>query len=528
MRVGKIIRRVNKRVYDKYSFVDYAVTADNLNPLNPTQLESQFSEITQVVQQKVVDAYKSAELDVPSVLFEPDVTPSVLLSAVDDLMNKLKSNPLNNLMNDLGNTPITDLISNLVSEDTGFLNNPLVLDCEGIESTLTNNSSSSSTDGEDEPDDSSESDESEDDTDYDDSDESTEDGIVQITYKNLCDSESRAKYPSELYITEFPIYIAEPEVVPDPPDEDHYYEFEGWFRDSSYNTIIPNNYLLEYPAVDSITLYAKFDLKDTDNPDDSSTGEDELEPLSTNAVDDENDCGQINLSWLKVILIIIIVGKILIQVLVLVYNIMKAVADIAKDAQLCWINPPSLQSLISYVMQRISAVIFQILGMILLKLWSLLDLDCMSSQTMSTLSQINAALSGFIDMMGEIESTALQMSGSDESLKETLNKAIADLTAQMDEQTKAFTDAYASLGDQLKNAGLDIKDTYTNPETYIKAARTYSPEIVQDIEGVMNSIETTKQTLRKTKQSILNLDKSVSGDTETVNAIPKNVEVITF
>ena len=48
---------------------------------------------------------------------------------------------------------------------------------------------------------------------------------------------------------------------------------------------------------------------------------------------------------------------------------MKAAADIAKDAQLCWINPPSLQSLISYVMQRLTAIIFQIVGIILLKLW---------------------------------------------------------------------------------------------------------------------------------------------------------------
>ena len=114
--------------------------------------------------------------------------------------------------------------------------------------------------------------------------------------------------------------------------------------------------------------------------------------------------------------------------------------EVIKEAQLCWINPPMLQSLIGYVMQRLSAIIFQILGLILLKLWAMLNLDCISRNTVNTISQINAALAGITDLLGSLDKLSINFSDSNsanwKTLKETIKKYVTEFCNNQQSELK--------------------------------------------------------------------------------------------
>ncbi len=527
MNEKRVIRRVTKRVYDQYAFVDYAVSTDNLNPLNPTKLESQVTDMTHAIHQKILNAYDKAQVQIPEELFDPDTSPATMLGAIDELLRKTKDNPLRNLMNDLGGsgTPSGALTSVVRSstDDTfnklSFLDNPPKLDCEGVLDTTNSTGQIIGEQPQKDKKDSNKDSEEDSNSNNSEDESSTESsngnitGSVKITYRGIDSNENTQLWPKSFRKSNSPFSIAicVPTVVPNG------LEFRGWYLDSSFSKPVKKN-KLQWTGHD-VTVFAYFDIKD-DTGLDSQTTDDPNIPIQP----DMNDCDLIELSFLKIILVIIIILKILIKVFVLVFNIMKAMADIMKDAQLCWINPPSLQSLISYVMQRLSAIIFQIVGMILLKIWAMLNLDCIGSNTMNTISQINAALSGLMDAFGEIESLALQFGTQSNGLAESVKEMIKNLKSDLQDQKQKLVDAYNITWEDIKNQAKDwagdMEDAFTNPRTYLDLL---PPEQQNKILGVMSQIDSTKETMKRvqtTVERVFGLNSSTK-----VNDVPKNVDV---
>lgn len=524
---NRIVRRVAKRTYDRYSITDYSTFTDNLNPVNPTVLETQFTSMVQSVKARVISAYARANVEVPEELYSPDVSPTTLLNDVDNLINKLKKNPLQDLLGDLDSIDAVAPFASTLDKATDIMDNPLKLDCSGIELTLDNSYTAPAVSA------SNEADDDESNTTVDengntwnnaenanaeanssdsfstDSDSST---VVHITYKGLSENEDMSKYPSILLKKECPMTLQTPTVIP------ANYMFSGWYYDSAYNTPVSGN-ILNWPGKD-ITVYALIDVALMDSEESGSQYNDGLDALDSSS---EDDCDLIELAFLKIILIVIIIIKVLISVLVLVLNIMKAAADIAKDAQLCWINPPSLQSLIAYVTQRLAAVIFQIVGLILLKLWSLLNFDCVTDNTINTMEQINQALAGIIDMFGRIEALSLNFDKEkNNSYWDTIKDTITSLKDQIAQQAKDVWDGVGSLGDQLKAAGQDIADTYTNPATYLAAV---PPEIKNKVLSTVDQYTTTMENVKTLQASMSRLKNKKS---KTQNPTPKGMDIISF
>lgn len=515
---NKVVKRVTRKSYDKYSTVDYSVNTDNLNPVNPTSLENQFSSMVLTVKKRIISAYDRAKVEAPEDLFSADTTPIGLINDVDNLINKLKNNPLQDLYNNFNNLDALAPFVSSTEKADDIMNNPLKLDCSGIELTLLDtkdkildnlqNSSDSS--------DNSNSSVAENDDDIDSRDSDLEDSeytnVIQITYKGLDAAEDMSKYPTVAVESDFPLSLAVPSVLPSSD-----YVFKGWYLDEYYSSAIPNNNL-KWPGKD-ITVYALIDV----NVDDFENTIDTTPTETANTdMDESNDCELIELAFLKIILIVIIVIKTLITVLVLVLNIMKAAADIAKDAQLCWINPPSLQSLISYVMQRLSAVIFQIVGMIFLKLWGMLNLDCISENTTNTIDQINQALAGMTDMLGQIDALAINFNNTrNNDLWKELKETIKNLRDQILDQGSKIWDSIGDIGEQFKAAGEDIADTYTNPATYISAVPA---EIRNKVLSAVDQYTETLNNVKKLKATIVNSKSKNSNQTN--DQTPKGIEIL--
>lgn len=514
------VRRVTKRVYDQYSYSDYDILTDNLNPVNPTQLESQFTEMLHTVQKRIIDAYDKAKVKIPEELFDPDVSPNTLLNDVNSLLNKLKGNPLSDLYGDLGNLDaLVPFISSPDKADS-IGDNPLKLDCSGIETTLkgsTNSASkisglSGSTTGDGSESSGGSGSGSGTGSDIGNSLDTTDDisSKITITYKNLEASEDMSKYPTTILEVECPIEIATPLEAPGTKI------FGGWYYDSNFNVKVPNA-SLDWPGKD-ITLYARFKDPGADDDDNDATtlGND----LDLNSGYEEDDCDLVELAFLKIILIIIIIAKVLIQVLVIIVAVMKTAAEVVKEAQLCWINPPMLQSLIGYVMQRLSAIIFQILGLILLKLWAMLNLDCISRNTVNTISQINAALAGITDLLGSLDKLSINFSDSNSANWKTLKETIKNLKDQLQDQAGKVWDDFGNVGETLKKAGKDIADTYTNPSTYLNAV---PDEIKNSVLEDINEFNSLKNNITQLQATINNL---TNRNSKVQNELPKGTSVV--
>ena len=502
----RIVRRVTKKSYDQYNVTDYSLFSDNLNPINPTQLEAQYNDMVQAVQKRVIEAYEKAKIEPPQEIFSPDISPSTLLNDLDSLINKIKGNPLEDLYGKLGSLDAISAFISAGGNADDILGNPLKLDCSGVELTLKDANSIDGADG-------SEDDSGSEDGSGEDASDGIESTSFKITYEGLEPGYPLDNYPPTLLVSECPYELP----VPDCIGANGKTTFKGWFYDNGYSQKVPNR-MLSYPGKD-IILYAYFTDED-DDADDGGVAVNDTTNLGD--TDDERECDLIELAFLKIILIIIQVAKILIQVLILVLNIMKAAADIAKDAQLCWINPPSLQSLISYVMQRLSAIVFQIIGMILLKLWAMLNLDCISQNTMNTIAEINAALAGLNDLLGSIEPLAIAFNGAGSDLWKSLKEMIANMKEDLTERCQEVWDDLSDVGAQMEAAGQELADTYTNPKTYLAMVPS---EISDKVMAGIDGIESIKANIANLQQTITTL---TNRNAEVVNTIPKGTEVVAF
>ena len=526
----QVVRRVTKRTYDKYAFVDYSVNTDNLNPINPTQLEAQVDEITQAARGKLIEAYEQARVEVPQELLDYNVSPTTMLNSLNDLINKTKQGALDKLINQLDSN--VDLASSVVSQantnpiGTQFFDNPLKLDCNGIqifEETSDNsdddNNDDNSEDDESEDDDDEDVDEADNDEDYDGTSSGTSSGgvadLISIVYKNLMEAEDISTWPQKLNRYEFPLKKSD---IPLPVEAPDGQVFNAWFKDESLTDKLKDKDEIPDPgAGGTVTLYAQF----KEEADDDGLDDDNAQDPDLPEGGEEKECDEVNLSWLKIILIIIIILKILVMVIVLICNIMKVVAAIAKDAQLCWINPPSLASLISYVLQRLGAIIFQIVGMILLKLWAMLGLDCLSDNTLKTIDQINSALAGLMDTLGEVCGVAMDMKDAAGSMWQALKDMVTNLQSDLEKQLQDLQDAYKNIPTELGQVGQQLKDTYTNPQTYLDMVPA---EIRARVFALIDAYDTTKSNILRITETVNKL-RNKGGD-EDIPKTPKNVEII--
>ncbi len=522
----QIIRKYTRRVYDSYSTAGYDVSMDNLNPINPTVLEKQFDEMLQVVKTKIVNNYEKAKIQPPDDLFEsPGVDPKSLLNAIDNLISSIKKdeNPLMDLV-DLG---ISDLTPFLTAPEaaSSLMDNPLTLDCNGIEKTLLSSSEISNDNSSD--DDSGDSDEDGEENkknnsdllDEENSDSSggsknggnEEDNTDKytITYE-ISNGSNNAGNPSTYNPNDCPVQLY-------PAVADDGYVFKSWYYDASFSEKVPSTGI---PNKESdVTVYARIVAEEDDDPDEDEQ-EDSPDPNLPNPFDDNENCDMVELTWLRIIMIILIIVQILIKVLVIAISIMRMASAIAKDAQLCWINPPSLTSLISVVIQTLAAIIFQLIGMILMKLWALLNLDCVVDSVTDMIDQVNAILNGMSDAMRKVDALALDLGKPGTGIA-TAIKALKDSLVQQFEDIKNQW-SIENLGEQLKEAlgGVvsDYKALFTNPALLYE--KTVPPEIRNKIQSLMdayNASQTAIMNMGKTYNKMMgSIHKLQNGDAKNI------------
>ena len=463
--MAKEIRRVSKTVYNKYVGSDYPIGTDNLNPRYDTQLETQVNKIINEVHNRIVKAYARANVEYDD-SFDFD-NPSVegLNNDLDNLIRKLSKNPLVDLAEN--GFAIGPLIG---SKALGALTNPICLDCNGVATVdqLRQGDFSNNLGLDDLDEDLNNSGNG--------NGEEAKDDNTPFTIKYVTEHSSNWTNPNPTTYTaascnkENPIILVN--AVPDSG-----WIFKGWFLDAAYNQKIKNN---KFEGVGSrVTIYAKYIDDSEDGGNDGDIGENAISDFPEGP--DPDGCDVQELQWLKIILAIVTVVQILVKIVGTVLGIIVPLINIVKEAQLAWINPPLMASIIQRVSQKLMSIVFSILGVLLMKLWSLLNFDCISASASQTLAQINQVMSGINDIVASVDACALEI----DNIGGFDWKSIVD---NLNDQVEQLKDAWSpekfskDIETALAGVGKDWAEAFTDP------SKLYSNAVPKDVRDQVESI----------------------------------------
>ena len=484
--MAKEIRRVSKTVYNKYVGSDYPIGTDNLNPRYDTQLETQVNKIINEVHNRIVKAYARANIEYDD-SFDFD-NPSVegLNNDLDNLIRKLSKNPLVDLAEN--GFAIGPLIG---SKALSALTNPICLDCNGVatidqlrQGGFSNGFDANDLDGDLDGDLNNSGNGS----------GEAKDDNTPFTIKYVTEHSSNWTNPNPTTYTAASCNKENPIILVDAvPDEGWF--FKGWFLDSMYNQKIKNN---KFEGVGSgVTIYAKYVDGSEDGENDGGTGENAISDFPEGP--DPDGCDVQELQWLKIILAIVTIVQILVKIVGTVLGIIVPLINIVKEAQLAWINPPLMASLIQRVAQKLMAIVFSILGVLLMKLWSLLNFDCISASASQTLAQINQVMAGINDIVASVDACALEIDnigGFDwKSIVDNLNDQLEQLEDAWTPEkfSKDIETALAGVGKEWAEAFTDPSKLYSN---------AVPKEIRDQVEGILCAYNEGKQNVMSTVDTI--------------------------
>ena len=199
-------------------------------------------------------------------------------------------------------------------------------------------------------------------------------------------------------------------------------------------------------------------------------------------------CAEIELTWLRIILVIVKILRMLRMIVDLVLSIIIPILEILRLAVGAWINPPNIPSIVQVIMKMVTAIIIMIIGLIIQLIWNLLNLDCIADQTQSIINQIRQALQAFSSIMSSFNPNAVNML-SNKIDRDVINP-INDIIGQAQDNVKAW----AGIKEDMKKQW----DTLTSRDFWddiqsdmvkeIKTGVLNNPN-VQEVVGLKNQIQ---------------------------------------
>ena len=166
------------------------------------------------------------------------------------------------------------------------------------------------------------------------------------------------------------------------------------------------------------------------------------------------DCAMKDLTWLLIILIILKLVSLLVNITALAMGIISPIIKNTTLAAGAWVNPVGISEIIQMNVEKAMAIMNMAISSIVQLLWNLLNMDCISSGTMSAMDKLNSALSMLLNV------------------RSGLNKGAVDIL-----------NSYTSLGDKLldmKSAVKAAKDR-TNEDAFIAAVESITGDVEKSV-----------------------------------------------
>lgn len=200
----------------------------------------------------------------------------------------------------------------------------------------------------------------------------------------------------------------------------------------------------------TIVIKTEGDGIDSDDNSDGSTDIDALD-------DETNDCAEIELEFLKIILIICKIIKVLMTIIDIVISTIVMVIQIVCLAVGAWLNPPNIAQIIQIIIGMVMSLVLKIISKLIQMIWNMLNLDCLADQVMETIAQIQECLNAFQSTLAMLDPSAVTFLG------DLINGGMQDIRDIIEELMKAkaeaWEDAQKELRDTFSAEGLEkIKD----------------------------------------------------------------------
>ena len=164
--------------------------------------------------------------------------------------------------------------------------------------------------------------------------------------------------------------------------------------------------------------------------------------------DDNIDCAAVEMEWLKMILSILNIIKMMTMITEKILSCIMLLSKIVALAAGAWVCPPNIAELTQTLILSIMGILSSIITKLIEALFSMLNLDCLSEQTLEFLEQIQEAKNAFSNIMGLLDPNTLKLYGN-------------QLEGEVQNIKDIVKELYDSKKDAFAKAVEDIKESFT-------------------------------------------------------------------
>ncbi len=164
--------------------------------------------------------------------------------------------------------------------------------------------------------------------------------------------------------------------------------------------------------------------------------------------DDNIDCAAVEMEWLKMILSILNIIKMMTMITEKILSCIMLLSKIVALAAGAWVCPPNIAELTQTLISSIMGILSSIITKLIEALFSMLNLDCLSEQTLEFLEQIQEAKNAFSNIMGLLDPNTLKLYGN-------------QLEGEVQNIKDIVKELYDSKKDAFAKAIEDIKESFT-------------------------------------------------------------------
>ncbi|MCF0125081.1 MAG: hypothetical protein HUJ68_04880 [Clostridia bacterium] len=145
-----------------------------------------------------------------------------------------------------------------------------------------------------------------------------------------------------------------------------------------------------------------------------------------------NNCELLDLSILKIFIAILKIFQKIVKIIQFLLELPTVISELIQLVAQCWINPPSIALFVQIVLDMVTAIIVNLISMLLKFLWDLLGMDCIAVQSTQVLDSIQNIISAFKNTAAKIDIGAVgfyfdNMVDDMLSIKDLLIKSINDI-----------------------------------------------------------------------------------------------------
>jgi hypothetical protein len=236
-----------------------------------------------------------------------------------------------------------------------------------------------------------------------------------------------------------------------------------------------------------------------ENSDTSDEGGNEEEG-DTDSDEDQDEfeaCAMIEMNWLKIILILLRIIKIIQILLDLILAIIVPLLEIVLLALMCWLIPPAAEQLRQRITEMVMAIIIMIITRLLQMIFNLLNLDCLCDQTMDIIAQIRQALSAFSSIMSVFNVESVNMMA-----KNTFSQ-LQDPMDQIEKMLKDKKEAWDKMKQEWNWDNLNFKDLAEKTKEQIRTGVTNAISTDPNVQKVTQTATAAYNFMKKDIGSIL-------------------------